>query len=136
MKVSLANFARAMLLAQCVALFGLATADGQFGLLLAVAVFGVMVGNVLMLHPLIIAQAFGVKAFPRLYPLSQLVVTVGVATGPALLGVLHDHGGGYVVAFAAAGALALASALVLAVAGPLEGAARASVRRDSEDARP
>ena len=45
--------------------------------------FGATVGNLLMLQPLLLAEAFGVREYPRIY-LSQLLSTLGVAPGPAL----------------------------------------------------
>ncbi|MEZ5229590.1 MAG: hypothetical protein R2710_23880, partial [Acidimicrobiales bacterium] len=48
------------------------------------------VGNLLMLQPLLIAEAFGVKQYSRIYSLNQLFGTIGVALGPFVLGLLHD----------------------------------------------
>ncbi|MEZ5343903.1 MAG: hypothetical protein R2706_21420, partial [Acidimicrobiales bacterium] len=53
--------------------------------------FGLSVGNLLMLQPLLVAEAFGVKEYSRVYSLTQLIGTLGVAGGPFLLGAIHDQ---------------------------------------------
>jgi MFS family permease len=73
--------------------------------------FGATVGNLLMLQPLLLAEAFGVREYPRIYSFSQLLSTLGVALGPALLGVLFDVTGGYTVPYLVA---ALASVVAWA----------------------
>lgn len=75
---------------QAVALAMIAFADTRSTLLVAAAVFGLSVGNLLMLQPLLIAEAFGVKEYSRVYSLNQLFGTIGVALGPFVLGLLHD----------------------------------------------
>jgi S1-C subfamily serine protease len=54
-----------------------------------------------------LAEAFGVREYPRIYSFSQLLSTLGVALGPALLGVLYDGTGGYAVPYLAAGVASL-----------------------------
>ena len=41
--------------------------------------FGFTVGNLLMLQPLMLAQAFGVMDYPKIFSLSQAVSTLGIA---------------------------------------------------------
>ena len=59
------------------------------------AVFGLGVGNVLLLHPLLVAEIFGVREYPKIYSRSQLFVAIGIAFGPLSMGWLRDHAGGY-----------------------------------------
>jgi hypothetical protein len=40
------------------------------------------VGNLLMLHPLLLAERFGVRDYARIYSRSQFAATFGVAAGP------------------------------------------------------
>ena len=79
---------------------------------------GLTVGNLLMLHPLLLAARFGVRDYGRIYSRSQLVATLGVAAGPLFIGALHDVVDGYGIAFAVAGGASLLAAGVLAVSGP------------------
>ena len=95
------------------ALIVIAFADALPLLLLGIAVFGATVGNLLMLHPLMIGQHFGPADYARIFSRSQFVVFAGTAAGPYVLGVLHDLTGGYTVAYVAAGCLSLAGSMVL-----------------------
>ena len=82
--------------------------------------FGATVGNILMLQPLLIAQRFGVRDYPRIFSRTQLYTTIGVAGGPLLLGWLRDVAGGYRTSYLVAGACSLAGAAVLQFCGPAE----------------
>lgn len=68
----------------------LALAGSSFTLIASAAVFGISIGNLLMLQPLLLAEAFGVRNYGRIYSFNQLFGTIGVAGGPFLLGVLRD----------------------------------------------
>lgn len=84
------------------------------------AVFGATIGNVLMLQSLIIGQHFGVRDYARLFSRLQLVVVIGTAGGPFLLGWLYDLSGNYVVSYAVAGVLSILGAAVMWLAGPVD----------------
>jgi MFS family permease len=83
---------------------GFATTRGS--LIVAAILTGLTVGNTLLLHPLLLSEYFGPGDYARIYALSQLVVTVGVAGGPFLLGWAHDVAGGYTAAYVLAAAAA------------------------------
>jgi MFS family permease len=117
-RTSMRGFALVLMLAQAAALVGLAVTDGRPALLVLTVAFGLTVGNLLMLHPLLLAERFGVRDYGRIYSRSQLVATLGVAVGPAAIGALHDLVDGYGVAFTLAGAASVVAAVVLAVSGP------------------
>ena len=97
---------------QAVALLGLALGSGTAALLAAAALFGLTVGNLLMLHPLLLVERFGVTDYPRIYSRSQLAATLGVAAGPSSIGALHDVVGGYGAAFTMAGVASVLAAAV------------------------
>lgn len=94
-KVSTRAFALGMLALQAIALVVLALPVSAGLLLAAAALFGITVGNVLMLQPLLLAEAFGTREFSRIYSASSFVTTPGVAGGPVLLGVIYEASGGY-----------------------------------------
>jgi MFS family permease len=113
---------------QGVSLAWIAFAGHRAALLVGAGLFGLSVGNLLMLQPLLLAEAFGVKEYGRIYSLNQLFGTVGVAGGPALLGVIHDLAD-YRWAFTVAALCNVLGLAALVAAGTVT-AARASWRRD------
>ena len=117
-RTSMRGLAVVLMLAQAVALVLLAVLGGSTGLLVTTVAFGLTVGNLLMLHPLLLAERFGVRDYGRIYSRSQLVATFGVAVGPLFIGALHDLVDGYGIAFAVAGAASVLAAVVLVGSGP------------------
>jgi MFS family permease len=114
-RVSIRALAGSLMVVQAAALLTLAAGSGQLALFAGSVALGLTVGNLLMLHPLLLAEAFGVRDYGRIYSLSQLVMTVGVALGPLLVGAVHDAVGGYGLGLSlAAGASLTASAALLA----------------------
>lgn len=111
---------------QGAALLLLAAAHSSAAVLLATVLFGVTVGNLLMLHPLLLAERFGVRDYARIYARSQLVATIGIAAGPAAAGLLRDALAGYGAAFGLLGAGSVAAGAVLLSSGPAARAVRPS----------
>jgi len=103
---------------QALALFLLAFAHSTVSIFLAIVLFGLTIGNLLMLQPLLIAERFGVLAYPRIFGRSQFVAVLGVAGGPLLLGWLYDLSGSYRVPYLAAAGCCVVGAVVIAMAGP------------------
>jgi MFS family permease len=87
-------------------------------LFVAIVLFGATVGNLLMLQPLLIAERFGVRDYPRIFSRSQFVTMFGTAGGPLLLGLLRDNAGGYRTSYLVAAACSIVGAGVLAWGGP------------------
>ena len=108
---------------QAVGLAGLGLLQGRVALLACASLFGLSVGNVLLLQPVVLADVFGVRDYPRIFATSQLVSTVGVAGGPYLVGVLRDATDGYRSAYLAASAISLVAGAVVMAAGPFRTAA-------------
>ena len=102
----------------------LAFADAAWLIVVAIVMFGATVGNILMLQPLLIAERFGVRDYPRIYSRSQFVGVAGTAGGPLLIGWLFDLAGSYRIPYLAAALCSLLGAVALAQGGP------ATVRRD------
>ena len=117
-RMSMRGLAVGLMVGQMVALCAFALFDGAAALLVTTAGFGLTVGNLLMLHPLLLAERFGVRDYGRIYSRSQLVATLGVAAGPLFIGALYDAVGGYGIAFAVAAGASLLAAGVLTVSGP------------------
>jgi MFS family permease len=101
---------------QGLAMVVLALATTRSGLLGATVLFGATIGNLLMLQPLVVVETFGVRDYPRIFSLSQLIMTIGVAVGPFLLGVLRDAYS-YRAAYLVAAAVSVVGSLILFSAG-------------------
>jgi len=112
------RFTAALAALQCLALLGLAFFQTTVLIFGAIIVFGLTIGNLLMMQPLLIAERFGVRDYPRIYSRSQFIGILGVAGGPLLLGWLYDVSGSYRVPYMVAAACCAIGVAVLAVAGP------------------
>ena len=112
-RLSMAHLALGCALLQAIALTAIA-AFGSTALLLAgIVLFGATVGNLLMLHPLLIGQEFGPRDYAQIFSRSQFVAFVGTAAGPYVLGAIRDASGGYGTAYAVAGVMSLVGAAFL-----------------------
>src|SRR6185295_14381386 len=80
LKVPALHFALVLMLMQAAGLAVLAVAEDRAQILVGTVVFGVTMGNSLMLHPLLLAERFGTRDYGRIYSTSQLVTVIGVAS--------------------------------------------------------
>jgi MFS family permease len=79
----------------------------------------------LMMQPLLLAEAFGVRDYGRIYSISQLVGVFGYALGPAAAGFLYEASGGYAIPYLAIAASSLLGMAIFAFAGPTKQVAKA-----------
>jgi cyanate permease len=86
----------------------------------SIGLFGAMVGNVLMMQSLLIAQRFGVKDYARISARSGLISLTGTAIGPILIGSIRDASGNYTVPYLVAGCISLSGAALFTQSGPAE----------------
>lgn len=111
-RVSIRRFSIGMMMLQASSLSLLALGSNVWTLCVGLFFFGASVGNLLMLQPLLLAEAFGVRDYARIFSISNLMSSWGTALGPALLGWVYASAGEsyslpYLIA-AMAGALGLA----------------------------
>ncbi|MGV8995987.1 MAG: MFS transporter [Parvibaculaceae bacterium] len=106
--ISSRGFVVGLVIAQAVVLVLFSYAESAPALLIVALLFGFTVGNLLMMAPLLTAEAFGLKAYGRILSLNQLCNVLGVASGPVIMGYLFVETGSYHTAFLS---MALASAL-------------------------
>ena len=90
-KIPLRSLATFLIGVQLVGLYLLANADTKPAVFVGTLILGSAMGNLLMLHPLILVDAFGVREYPRIYGLGSLLMIVGVGGGPLLTGILEDY---------------------------------------------
>ena len=85
-RMSIRLFAIGIMILQAVSLTLLASGVNVLTLCLGLAMFGASVGNLLMLQPLLIAEAFGIREYARIFAVANLMSSWGTAAGPAVLG--------------------------------------------------
>lgn len=110
-------FALFMMVLQVISLSVLALGFGVVGLCIGLALFGITVGNLLMLQPLLIAEAFGVRDYARIFSVNNLMSSWGTASGPVLLGIVYTAADNHFGMAYALAALAGLLGLVLFLAG-------------------
>lgn len=113
------TFNAALALVQAAALVLLAVSNSSIPLILTAALFGASIGNLLMLQPLLLAEAFGVRNYGQIFGLSQLIGTLGLAGGPLALGVLRDSFD-YRQAFLTAAIASFIGFVFIMLAGPTD----------------
>jgi MFS family permease len=118
-RVGKRGLALGLVLLQSAAYLTFAFADAAPLLLLASLIFGFAIGNLFMLQPLLVGELFGVPSFATVLGLLQLVTQTLSGLGPLVLGRLAAGFGSYTPGLLCLGALALASALFLYLAGGL-----------------
>jgi len=111
-------FSLLVMLLQGFSLIILAFSEGAFGLILGLALFGITVGNLLMLQPLLIADVWGLRHYSRVYATSNLLTMLGVAVGPVLMGYLLSETGNYQVSYMMAGLASFVAIGVFYLWGP------------------
>lgn len=80
---------------QAMALALMATVPSPAALWLGSVTFGLGVGILITLPPLLIQEAFGTLSFGTVFAMVNGAMQVGVSLGPSLVGVLRDRSGGY-----------------------------------------
>lgn len=88
-KFSATRFTLAMMLVQSAALFSLSQVTEAWAFVMGLGLLGFSVGNLLMLQPLLLAKTYGIKNYSRIFGLSNMLSTFGIACGPLLLGLLY-----------------------------------------------
>lgn len=82
-------------------------------LVVGMLLFGLSVGNMITLPPLVVARSVPAEAFGAIVGLNGAVVQFCFAFGPGLLGVVHDLAGGYPAVLGLCAVFQLAGAWVM-----------------------
>lgn len=106
-----------LILVQSIGLGLFAFATTRSMVTISAVIFGISVGNLLMLQPLLIAEVFGVREYSKIYSFNMLFGTIGVAGGPFLLGILRDLFS-YQTAFLTAAGINVLAFVLFRLAGP------------------
>jgi MFS family permease len=116
----LVNFMLTITVIQGFAVIVIGQIQSTILLFIMIGVFGAVVGNILIMQSLLIAERFGVKDYARISARSGLVSLTGNAAGPLLLGYIYDRSGGYGLPYAIAGLCSLLGACFFLFSGPAE----------------
>jgi MFS family permease len=81
-------------------------------------VFGLTVGNVTTLRPIIVRREFGAASFGVIFGVASCGIQLATALGPGFYGVLHDTCGGYRVPLLLAAALDVVAAVTVVSTRP------------------
>jgi MFS family permease len=98
---------------QSAATLGIAGAPSLGTVVACTIGFGLTVGNMQVLHPLLVAERFGSRQYGRILALSNLGVSCGMAFGPLLVGAVRTGTGTYLWAMSAAAASAAVGGLLV-----------------------
>jgi len=119
-KFPLAKFMVFVAAVQGTAIVLIGQMESTVPLFLSIGLFGAMVGNVLMMQSLLIAQRFGVRDYARISARSGLISLTGTAVGPILIGSIRDASGNYTLPYLVAGLVSLVGAALFTLSGPAE----------------
>jgi MFS family permease len=111
-RLSTSRFTVTMMVSQTAALILMALAPSVPTLLIGLAVFGITVGNLLMLQPLLIAETFGIAHYSRIYSWTNLLSMMGLAAGPAFMGYVYTFEDSYRYPYLLAGASGFTACVV------------------------
>jgi MFS family permease len=107
---------------------GLGVSEHPVSLIGASIVFGLTVGNVTTLAPIIVRREFGAPAFGPIFGVASCAIQLAAAMGPSFYGLVHDWFGGYRESLLVAAAADVIAAMIIRT-GRQDVTARASVSR-------
>ncbi len=110
-------FAMFMMLLQSASLLLLSQTTGLLPFVIGLALFGVSVGNLLMLQPLLIAETYGQRDYGKIYGLSNMMTTAGIACGPFILGLAYAEYGAYSASYLIASIAGMVGFLIYRLTG-------------------
>ncbi|MBN9491446.1 MAG: MFS transporter [Alphaproteobacteria bacterium] len=82
-------------------------------LVVANIMFGLTVGNVTTLSPIIVRREFGARSFGAVFGAASVIIQFATALGPSFYGLLHDLSGGYRMPLLLAAALDIIACAVI-----------------------
>jgi MFS family permease len=102
-----------VLLIAAVSLVGMALFDGPTGLMIASVTYGMTIGNMTTLSPIIVRREFGAESFGAVYGIAGSLIGFAMAGGAALFGAIRDASGSYGPALLLAGAVDVLAAIII-----------------------
>jgi MFS family permease len=106
-----------VLVVAAASLGAMSQASGYAGILLTSVAYGLTVGNLTTLSPIIVRREFGASSFGAVYGVAASVIGFANAFGPGLFGILRDAFGNYGPALTIAALANLIAAVVIVWGG-------------------
>lgn len=103
---------------QSLAVLSLAYIDHVIILYLGTFIFGLTMGNILMMQSLITGECFGMVSFPTISGAVTVFVATGAALGPSIAGFIFDYTGSYQIPFTIFAAMSMVSVITIPFARP------------------
>ena len=94
-RVPTVDFLVGLSILQAVALVLLGLPAGKFGVAAGASIFGICIGNLGVVMPLLLVEQYGLADFSRLFGIHQLAANLGMAAGPGLVGWMRREAGAY-----------------------------------------
>jgi MFS family permease len=92
----------------------MATFTGPAGLLVSSVAYGLTVGNLTTLSPIVVRKEFGAASFGAVFGVASSLIAFAMALGPAVFGAIRDAYGSYIPAlYLAAGLNLIAAATIV-----------------------
>lgn len=91
----------------------LAFIPNQYGLLIGSLAYGLTLGNITSLSPIIVRREFGAASFGAIYGVASTVIGLASALGPTVWGILHDAFGSYAPALLTSATIDLLAAFII-----------------------
>ena len=114
-KVDRRGAASAIIAVQVAGMIVLLSTSSLAGLHIGCVLFGFGVGNLITMPGMIVQQEFPRRDFARAVSLNVAITQLAAATGPSILGLLHDLSGNYRTSLMACLVLEVAAALLILV---------------------
>lgn len=112
-QVDVRKVGSSVFLLAAVSLVGMAQLPGPWSLMATSVAYGLTVGNVTTLAPMIIRREFGAASFGVVFGLAASLYQLSMALGPTVYGVLRDAFGSYGPALVLCAVLDLGAAVVI-----------------------
>jgi MFS family permease len=106
-----------VLLVAAASLGAMSVASGYVGLLVTSVAYGLTIGNLTTLSPIIVRREFGASSFGTVYGVAAAAIGFAYAFGPGLFGILRDTFGSYGPALMLAALTNLIAAAVIVWGG-------------------
>jgi len=116
-RVDIRKVGAGVFLLAAASLIGMALSPGPWALMATSVSFGLTVGNVTTLSPMIIRREFGAASFGVVFGLAATINQLSMALGPTVYGVLRDAFGSYTPALLLCGMLNVGVAIVIVWGG-------------------